>query len=101
MPSASLENEEKYKNLIDSYIRLKRHKKPEDENNNNINCQLFENILESLIWLTESRDQNLTKQLLISEKAKTEGKNQKINVLITGSLYLVGLSLKILNYKID
>ena len=111
MPSASFDTEEKYKKLLSSYLRVQSDNLnfQNDTNNNNeslINCKIFDNILESLIWLTKNGDDNLTKQLSSNTKQmqglKTvETRNQKINVLITGSLYLVGLSLKVLNFKMN
>ncbi len=43
--------------------------------------KIFENINDSLEWLTKSND------------------NRHVNVLITGSLYVVGLALEVLNFN--
>ena len=111
MPSALFDTDEKYKKLLSSYLRVHSDNLnfQNDTNNNNeslINCKIFDNILESLIWLTKNGDDNLTKQLCTNTKQlkglqTAETPDQKINVLITGSLYLVGLSLKVLNFKMN
>jgi folylpolyglutamate synthase/dihydropteroate synthase len=43
--------------------------------------RIFENINDSLDWLTKPND------------------NRHVNVLITGSLYVVGLALEVLNFN--
>ncbi len=43
--------------------------------------KIFENINDSLEWLTKSND------------------NRHVNVLITGSLYVVGLALEVLDFN--
>ena len=43
--------------------------------------RIFENINDSLDWLTKLND------------------NRHVNVLITGSLYVVGLALEVLNFN--
>lgn len=139
MPSASLDCDEKYTKLLNSYQDLCLSKiksnNNNDRNNNDIlattisnksSCKLFDNILESLIWLTENKDKNLLSQILSSnnsqqhstadyfssvyieenkevdeEEEKNNQQQKKTNVLITGSLYLVGLTLKVLNFKTD
>ena len=70
------ENQTKYINLKELYNRIMINKsKPVKES------RIFDNIKDSLVWLSESTD------------------NRHVNVLITGSLYLVGLSLEVLNFK--
>ena len=100
MPSATLDTDEKYKNIVKSFLDIQM----KDSNNNkreSINYKIFSNIHESLMWLTEGKDENLASQL--SEEINSENiepaQDEKINVLITGSLYLVGLSLKVLHFK--
>lgn len=68
------EDKVKYDQMINSLNEAK---------NNNIDYKIFSNISDSLKWLT------------------TRNREEEINVLITGSLYLVGLSLKLLDHKID
>lgn len=94
MSKAADENNIKYNVLVDIFAKLcrERHATPE--------IKKFDNILESLNWLTRGQDDVLAKQLR-NETATNRSHSQKTNVLITGSLYLVGLSLKVLQYKID
>lgn len=111
MPMASLDKDEKYKNLIETFLNLQINRLKNDQNNNNdadkINYKIFDNILESLVWLTEGGDRKLKMQITAEDENKhplntsnfSGSENEKINVLITGSLYLVGLSLKVLDYK--
>ena len=106
MPSASLDSDVKYQKLIQTNQDLCSSKNKNDSNNNNnshnkSNCKLFDNILESLIWLTENKDKNLLAQISHKNELVYTKERQKTNVLITGSLYLVGLALKVLNYKTD
>ena len=98
MPSASLDSDEKYEKLLLSYLNLCSSKK--NDSYNKSNCKLFDNILESLIWLTEHKDKNLLEQQQ-ENLSNFNDEKQKTNVLITGSLYLVGLALKVLNFKTD
>ena len=97
MPSASLDSDEKYEKLLQSYLNLCSPKK--NDSYNKSNCKLFDNILDSLIWLTEHKDKNLLEQQ--KNLSNFNDENQKTNVLITGSLYLVGLALKVLKFKTD
>ncbi len=97
MPSASLDSDEKYEKLLLSYLNLCSSKK--NDSYNKSNCKLFDNILESLIWLTEHKDKNLLEQQQSLSNFNDE--KQKTNVLITGSLYLVGLALKVLKFETD
>ncbi|CAF0706126.1 unnamed protein product [Brachionus calyciflorus] len=106
MPSVVLDNDEKYENLLKMYINLadEKYKKCDVNNNEHFESksQVFDNILESLDWLTDSRDEVLRKKLSETKAVCTSSDNdQNINVLITGSLYLVGLALKVLRFKID
>ncbi len=131
MPSALLDNDEKYKNLIESYTKIQNEiafttKNDESNEKNQLiceskianikksECRVFDNIFDSLVWLTEQNDKNLFKNYkksnnnnnnivnnFATEADKKNDKKSKINVLITGSLYLVGLSLQVLNAKID
>lgn len=113
MPSALLDVDSKYEKLLETYKAIYAQKFNETKPPN---CRVFENVLEALNSLTEARDDLLKNQLLsgISLYSQTQiqknmpnksvtisNKNTKINVLITGSLYLVGLSLKVLNFNID
>ena len=103
MPSAQLDTDTKYSNLVDTYNRLysERYQSLEQKPN----CKIFENILESLDWLTNGTDQYLNDLLQNYSKIETSNlidhNDRKINVLVTGSLYLVGLTLKVLHFKID
>ena len=99
MPSASLDSDEKYEKLLLSYLNLCSSKK--NDSYNKSNCKLFDNILESLIWLTEHKDKNLLEQQQQENLSNFNDEKQKTNVLITGSLYLVGLALKVLKFKTD
>jgi folylpolyglutamate synthase/dihydropteroate synthase len=101
MPSASLDSDEKYEKLLLSYLNLCSSKK--NDSYNKSNCKLFDNILESLIWLTEHKDKNLLEQQQQQQEnlSNFNDEKQKTNVLITGSLYLVGLALKVLKFKTD
>ena len=76
-----VKEEEEDKIKFDQMINLVNEAK------NNIDYKIFSNIFDSLNWLTKDNNSN--------------NGDEKINVLITGSLYLVGLSLKVLEYKID
>ena len=81
--------------------------------------RIFENIFDSLVWLTDHKDPGLLNQINLHDKINeleindlndndfsnnsiNESKSQKThtNVLITGSLYLVGLTLEVLNFQI-
>lgn len=109
MPSAVFDTDEKYEKLLNLYKELKNY----DSNNNdkksvNSNVIIAENILEGLNWLTGNQDEVLFKNSLehVTKRSQNSiysefNKHEKINVLITGSLYLVGLTLKVLNFKID
>ncbi len=100
MPSASLDSDEKYEKLLLSYLNLCSSKK--NDSYNKSNCKLFDNILESLIWLTEHKDKNLLEQQQQQQSLSNfNDEKQKTNVLITGSLYLVGLALKVLKFETD
>ena len=85
MPSAQLDNDSKYDNLVKLYLSLERQKYSNEPSAKHADCNKFDSVSEALDWLREDAGQG---------QAKT-------NVLITGSLYLVGLALKLLNYKID
>jgi folylpolyglutamate synthase/dihydropteroate synthase len=110
MPTAVLDNDQKYQNMLEVCLKMNR------KTNSKLKCKIFENVLEALMWATESRDANLQQQMTIGRSAYPNHENihslisvseqetqngQKINVLVTGSLYLVGLALKVLNYKIS
>lgn len=107
MPSTILDTDEKYENLLNLYKELKKN----DNNNNkkvsDLKVTITDNILEGLNWLTDSQDEALLKNLSehnIQRSVQTFpnlDRNEKINVLVTGSLYLVGLTLKVLDFKID
>jgi folylpolyglutamate synthase len=92
MPMQKLENEDKYRKLIETFLDLQidriRQEATTDKNNNideGINYKIFDNVQESLEWLT-------------CEEVKS---GERLNVLVTGSLYLVGLALKVLEFKMD
>ena len=72
------ENITKYENLIQLFKSLHMEKYDGHE----AQCKYFSNIEDSLEWLSNSS-------------------TQKTNILVTGSLYLVGLVLKVLSYEID
>ena len=90
MPSAQLDNDSKYDNLVNLYLALERQKYSGEANPKHAECQKFESVSEALEWLRGDKEPSINNQIA----AKT-------NVLITGSLYLVGLALKLLEYKID
>lgn len=85
MPSAQSDTDSKYDNLVKLYLSLERQKYSNEPNAKHAECNKFESVSEALNWLREDAGQGQV----------------KTNVLITGSLYLVGLALKLLNYKID
>jgi hypothetical protein len=73
--------------------------------------RIFENIFDSLVWLTEHKDAGLINQIFLNDNlncvknstlnhSNFTQEDKHINVLITGSLYLVGLALEVLNFKI-
>jgi hypothetical protein len=102
MPMAALDNDDKYTNLVKNLIEIQE---TSDKSNNNqaaLNYKIFENVFEALMWLTCGNDETLLKQApnFQFEPQLIEKQKQKVNVLITGSLYLVGLSLKVLDFKI-
>lgn len=101
-----LDTDEKYTKLAQTYSKLEAEKSlNSDDDLFKSKCKIFDNILEALNWLTQRKDDTLKNQLNFNEKLtptdENTNNNEKINVLITGSLYLVGLSLKVLKYKID
>ena len=97
-----LDTDEKYTKLAQTYSKLEAEKSLEPDCLLKSKCKIFDNILEALNWLTQRKDDTLKNQLNFNEKLiPTDNINEKINVLVTGSLYLVGLSLKVLKYKID
>ena len=79
MPSASLDTDAKYTNLVEIYNNLNKA-------TDTSKSKIFENVFEALNWLTDQKDQMLTTQ----QNSTNVNIDQKINVLITGSLYLVG-----------
>lgn len=108
MPYSSFDTDEKYQSLLLTCAKLYPDK--HQQSYVNPNFKVFENVLDSLNWLTESSDPILNAQIKCQKPAPLiENLDQyltdlnqtgsKLNVLITGSLYLVGLSLKVLNYK--
>jgi hypothetical protein len=113
MPNVLLDNDSKYINLVETYKNILEDKyknKIKDEIflSKESSCRIFDNILEALNWITNNKDDMLKNKLInltgvsLEEKFnRSNSKSTKINVVITGSLYLVGLSLKVLNYKID
>jgi len=74
--------------------------------------KIFENIIDSLVWLTEQKDAELLDKIYLNNKIDdasslnfnhcddSQNEEKHINVFITGSLYLVGLALEVLNFKI-
>ena len=112
MPAAALDTDEKYSMLVKTYAKLIAKKKKRsalgsieaaciDMNNNEMgketadaaaaaaNCQIFNNVSDAIEWLTAKHT------------VKDDVSTTNTNVVITGSLYLVGLALKVLNFKID
>lgn len=102
---AALDNDEKYTNLIKNFIEIQSFDKNNNDDSKSIdyNYKIFESVFEGLMWLTNGNDENLAKQASnlqsIVQDPKSADKKPKVNVLITGSLYLVGLSLKVLGFK--
>ena len=103
-PMDALDNDDKYINLVKTFLEIQHIKF--DENNHpqpDLNYKMFENVFESLMWLTNGSDETLLKQVSNFQpefQPAVPEQPQKINVLITGSLYLVGLALKVLGFKI-
>ena len=103
-PMDALDNDDKYINLVKTFLEIQHIKF--DENNNpqpDLNYKMFENVFESLMWLTNGSDETLLKQVSNFQpefQPAVPEQPQKVNVLITGSLYLVGLALKVLGFKI-
>jgi hypothetical protein len=100
MPAAALDTDEKYTKLVQTYnelIEAKRLAAANDDcaNNNPLanekrtahECKIFDNVSGSIEWLLSTPEPT--------------GVDTHTNIVITGSLYLVGLSLKVLNFKID
>ncbi len=102
MPSVSLDTDEKYTNLVEIYQNLNKNSQ-----NDSIKCQIFDNVYDALNWLTEFNEPELIDRLNsqagtgLNETNRILDGDKKINILVTGSLYLVGLSLKVLNFKIN
>jgi hypothetical protein len=102
MPSVSLDTDEKYTNLVEIYQNLNKNSQSD-----NTKCQIFDNVYDALNWLTEFSEPELTGSVNSQSGTGLNTTNQvlnadkKINILVTGSLYLVGLSLKVLNFKIN
>jgi hypothetical protein len=109
----------KEKNLSKYFQLVETYKTIMSNLNKSINePRIFENIFDSLVWLTDHKDPGLLNQiksdiqiddinnLNINENdfsnSINEQKNEEMhtNVLITGSLYLVGLTLEVLNFQI-
>lgn len=114
MPNVVYDTESKYENLSKDFQSLYKEKFSSQTESELPKCKVFGNILDSLDWLTQNQDGLLANQLKHSKPAMfleehqlttsssiSDNFPQKTNVLITGSLYLVGLSLKVLNFKID
>lgn len=105
MPMAALDNDEKYTNLVKNFIEIQSFDKNNNDDSKSIdyNYKIFENVFEGLMWLTNGNDENLVKQASnfqsIVQDPESADNKPKVNVLITGSLYLVGLSLKVLGFK--
>jgi folylpolyglutamate synthase/dihydropteroate synthase len=76
MPAVALDTESKYQRLLELCNEMN------EKRGRNVKTEVFDSVLEALNWASYS-DRTI-----------------KTNVLITGSLYLVGLSLKVLNYRI-
>jgi folylpolyglutamate synthase/dihydropteroate synthase len=102
MPSVSLDTDEKYTNLVEIYQNLTKNSQSD-----NTKCQIFDNVYDALNWLTEFNEPELAGSVNSQSGTGLNTTNQvlnadkKINILVTGSLYLVGLSLKVLNFKIN
>jgi hypothetical protein len=108
MPNVFLDNDLKYNNLVDTYKKIFEEKyKDKNIKFKESSCKIFDNIFEALNWITDNKDDSLVNKLeklkgsSLKENYNQSNNKSKINVVITGSLYLVGLSLKVLNYKID
>ena len=106
MPSAIFDSDRKYTNLVEICKDLNKTNDHSNSQSNNAlgeKCQIFENVFDALDWLTDSSDPTLESPLKNKNLncAQIKSSDKKINVLVTGSLYLVGLSLKVLNFKIN
>ena len=103
-PMDALDNDDKYINLDKTFLEIQHIKFDENKNPQpDLNYKMFENVFESLMWLTNGSDETLLKQVSNFQpefQPAVPEQPQKINVLITGSLYLVGLALKVLGFKI-
>ena len=99
MPSTILDTDIKYTHLVDIYNDLKKTNQDKQYKESQSKCQIFESVYEALNWLTDFNDPILNKKIA-GENSEQINSGEKVNVLITGSLYLVGLSLKCLNYEI-
>jgi hypothetical protein len=112
MPSSLNDTDSKYQSLLQICNEMYQN-----DQNVEPNSKIFENILEGLNWLTNEKDPLILKQLVQKRSAylnpelnanifdsyphNNSSQEDKINVLVTGSLYLVGLTLKCLNFRID
>ena len=103
---AALDNDEKYENLVKTFLKIQNLDKNNNSNDSqsiDYNYKIFENVFEALMWLTNGNDENLVKQASnfqpVMLNPEYGQQKPKVNVLITGSLYLVGLSLKVLGFK--
>ena len=101
-------NISKYFQLVDTYKTI-----ISNLNKSSNEPRIFENIFDSLVWLTEHKDPGLLNQINSDNKIlsindidfrnsanESITEEAHINVLITGSLYLVGLTLEVLNFQI-
>lgn len=86
----AVEDTSKYDLLINSFNEIKKELKIEKS----IECKVFLNVCEAISWLTNGKEPAID---AYEDSNKT---SVNTNVLITGSLYLVGLSLKVLEQKI-
>ena len=84
MPSSFLDTDAKYDTLVKLFDdELKQRDADYQMRNKNQEHRRFESVCDALEWLTPTND------------------SVKVNVLITGSLYLCGLALKALDFKIN
>jgi hypothetical protein len=107
MPSTASDTDAKYERLIENSKKI-FSLQDTDQNNNSVEetCKVFGNVFDALVWLTKSGDKILMESFQARNAINKDSITHcmqcpvKTNIFITGSLYLVGLSLKVLNFKI-
>ena len=88
----AFDDDKKYADLVKDVLEI----------HPDLNCKRFENVFEALLSLTCGNDEELLKQA-IKFQCKLQPviaePKPRVNVLVTGSLYVVGLALKVLGFK--